>query len=49
VLDRQSGPPAKQSLLGTFKRRDGTRQVAYAGRPLYYYADEARARSAVTT
>jgi predicted lipoprotein with Yx(FWY)xxD motif len=31
---------AKQSLLGTVKRRDGALQVTYAGQPLYYYANE---------
>ena len=39
------GPPraakgVKESLLGTIKRRDGRRQVTYAGKPLYFYAHE---------
>lgn len=35
-----AGGKVKRSLLGTTKRRNGTRQVTYAGHPLYYYAHE---------
>ena len=35
-----AGPGVKRSLLGTTRRRDGRRQVTYAGKPLYYYAHE---------
>ncbi len=33
-----AGRGTSRSLLGTTRRRDGTRQLTYAGRPLYYYA-----------
>jgi predicted lipoprotein with Yx(FWY)xxD motif len=37
------GSGVKLSLLGTVKRRDGRRQITYAGRPLYYYVGDTRA------
>ena len=36
-----AGRGVRSSLLGTTRRRDGRRQVTYAGKPLYYYAHEA--------
>jgi predicted lipoprotein with Yx(FWY)xxD motif len=30
----------KENLLGTTRRRDGKTQVTYAGKPLYFYANE---------
>jgi predicted lipoprotein with Yx(FWY)xxD motif len=36
----QAGAGAKQGLLGTTERDDGTTQVTYKGQPLYYYAHE---------
>lgn len=35
-----AGNGLDQSLLGTTERRDGSTQVTYDGRPLYYYVDE---------
>ena len=36
----QVGPGATRSLLGTTTRRDGRRQLTYAGKPLYYYVHD---------
>jgi predicted lipoprotein with Yx(FWY)xxD motif len=36
----QAGGGADAKLLGTTKRDDGSTQVTYAGRPLYYYVDD---------
>jgi predicted lipoprotein with Yx(FWY)xxD motif len=38
----RAGPATKQRLLGTIRRADGSRQLTYAGRPLYYYVGENR-------
>jgi predicted lipoprotein with Yx(FWY)xxD motif len=38
------GTGVKRSLLGTVKRKNGRRQVTYAGRPLYYYVGDTRPR-----
>jgi predicted lipoprotein with Yx(FWY)xxD motif len=35
-----AGPGATRSLLGTTTRRDGRRQLTYAGKPLYYYVHD---------
>ena len=35
-----AGRGIKRSLLGTVKRKNGRRQVTYAGRPLYYYVGD---------
>jgi len=40
----KAGPGIKRALLGTTKRRDGRRQVTFAGRPLYYYVADRRPR-----
>ena len=36
----RAGRGVKRSLIATTRRRDGRRQVTYAGRPLYYYVDD---------
>jgi predicted lipoprotein with Yx(FWY)xxD motif len=36
------GAGLKRALLGTVKRKNGRRQVTYAGRPLYYYVGDRR-------
>jgi predicted lipoprotein with Yx(FWY)xxD motif len=35
-----AGSGAKAALVGTIRRSDGTRQLTYAGRPLYYYVGD---------
>ena len=39
----RAGTGIKRSLIGTTMRRDGRRQITYAGRPLYYYVGDTRA------
>ena len=36
----RAGPGVTRGLLGTTRRRDGRRQLTYAGRPLYYYVGD---------
>jgi predicted lipoprotein with Yx(FWY)xxD motif len=38
--DAQARRQVRGGLLGTVPRRNGTRQVTYAGHPLYFYAHE---------
>ena len=39
----RAGTGIKRSLIGATKRRDGRRQITYAGRPLYYYVGDTMA------
>jgi predicted lipoprotein with Yx(FWY)xxD motif len=39
----RAGAGIKRSLIGTTTRRDGRRQITYAGRPLYYYIGDTKA------
>jgi predicted lipoprotein with Yx(FWY)xxD motif len=39
-----AGRGVRRRLLGTTRRRNGRRQVTYAGQPLYYYVDDAPGR-----
>jgi len=39
----RAGTGVRRSLLGTTRRRDGRRQITYAGRPLYYYVGDTKA------
>jgi predicted lipoprotein with Yx(FWY)xxD motif len=36
----RAGAGSRRSLLGTIRRRDGSRQLTYAGRPLYFYVGD---------
>jgi predicted lipoprotein with Yx(FWY)xxD motif len=36
----RAGLGARQSLISTVRRADGSRQVTYAGRPLYHYVGD---------
>jgi predicted lipoprotein with Yx(FWY)xxD motif len=36
------GAGLKKSLLGTVKRKNGRRQVTYAGKPLYFYVGDTK-------
>jgi predicted lipoprotein with Yx(FWY)xxD motif len=40
----RAGIGTRGSLLGTTRRRDGRRQLTYAGRPLYYYVHDPRGK-----
>ena len=36
----RAGAGATRSLLGSIRRKDGRRQLTYAGRPLYFYVHD---------
>ena len=38
----RAGKGTTRSLLGTTRRRDGKRQLTYAGKPLYYYVHDGK-------
>ena len=38
----RAGAGTRQSLLGTVRRRDGSRQLTYNGRPVYFYVGDGR-------
>lgn len=40
----RAGVGVKASLLGTVRRANGTRQLTYAGRPLYFYVGDTKPR-----
>jgi predicted lipoprotein with Yx(FWY)xxD motif len=40
----RAGAGVKASLLGTIRRSNGSRQVTYGGRPLYYYVGDKKPR-----
>jgi predicted lipoprotein with Yx(FWY)xxD motif len=40
----RAGAGVKASLLGTIRRANGSRQVTYGGRPLYYYVGDKKPR-----
>ena len=42
VKQPKAGAGAKQSLLGTTRRRDGSIQATYNGWPLYYYVHDGK-------
>ena len=39
----RTGAGARASLLDSIRRADGSRQVTYAGKPLYYYVGDRKA------